>query len=69
MAEQFPNKKVPLKISKNHDPGHSFNWLSIRGSILSYACDQKNEISFLAFVAQKMIPEHQYKPKLNLLPF
>ena len=23
-AEQFPNKKVPLKIATNHDPGFSF---------------------------------------------
>ena len=29
----------------------------IRGSVLSYVCDQKNEIRFLAFVAQKLILE------------
>ena len=38
----------------------------IRGSVLSYVCDQKNEIRFLAIVAQKLILEHQSKPQLNL---
>ena len=31
-------------------------------------CDQKNEIRFLAFVAQELILENQSKPKLNLQP-
>ena len=39
----------------------------IRGSVLSYVCDQKNEIRILAFVAQRLILEHQSKPHLNLL--
>ena len=34
----------------------------IRGT---YVCDQKNEIRFLAIVAQKLILEHQSKPQFN----
>ena len=40
----------------------------ICGSVLSYVCDQKNEIHFLAFLAQKLILEHQSKPQSNLQP-
>ena len=39
----------------------------IRRSVLSYVCDQKNEIRFLAFAAQKLILEDKSKPHLNLL--
>ena len=28
----------------------------------------QNRIRFLTFVAQKLIPEHQFKPQFNLLP-
>ena len=48
--------------------GHTINWLSIHGSILSYVCDQKKEIRLFTFVPQKLILEHHLKPQLNLQP-
>ena len=52
---------------KDHSMVVSYYLEFIGGSTLSYVCNQKNEIRFLAFVAQKLILGHQSKPYLNLL--
>ena len=67
MSYKLIAKKSTILDFASHSSEVSYYLEFLHGSTLSYVCDQKNEIRFLAFVAQKLILEHQSKPQLKLL--